>query len=331
MSAPLLDIDGIEVGYPAPGGVRVVVDALTLQLEEGAIGCLLGASGCGKTTVLRAVAGFEPIRAGHIEVAGHRVASAGFSLPPEQRSVGMMFQDYALFPHMDVGDNVAFGLRGRPRAARRSRVAEMLALVGLEGSAGAFPDELSGGQQQLVAVARALAPDPALLLLDEPFSNLDTETRQYLAGELRGLLRASGSTVLMVTHDQGEAFAMADQVGVMDGGRILQWDTPANLYVRPAHRFVAGFVGRGALVPAAALGLDRRGDVLLRPHALVLDPGGQIEGEVVAVAFSGPGCIGRLRLAGGALVEVQLAEGCAAPGDRLRLRLDPRDLVEFDD
>src|SRR3546814_8483630 len=131
----------------------------------------------------------------------------------------MMFQDYALFPHLDVDDNVAFGLRGRPRAGRRERVAEMLALVGLEGSARAFPHELSGGQQQRVALARALAPDPALLLLDEPFSNLDTETRQRLAGELRGLLRASGATVLMVTHDQGEAFAMADHVGVMAGGR----------------------------------------------------------------------------------------------------------------
>jgi iron(III) transport system ATP-binding protein len=330
VSAALLDIDGICVGYPARGGMRVVVDALSLALEEGGIGCLLGASGCGKTTALRAVAGFEPVQAGRIEVQGRRVAAAGFSLPPEKRSVGMMFQDYALFPHLDAGDNIAFGLRGQSRATRDARVAEMLALVGLEGSARAFPHELSGGQQQRVALARALAPGPALLLLDEPFSNLDTETRQHLAGELRGLLKASGATVLMVTHDQGEAFAMADHVGVMDGGRILQWDTPAGLYARPAHRFVAGFIGRGALVPATALGLAGQGEVLLRPHALVPDPAGSVEGELLALAFSGPGHVGRLRLADGSVVEIDLDGHRHAPGERLRLRLDTRDLVVFD-
>lgn len=332
-----LDIRAIEVGYPVPGGgLRRVVDGLSLSLERGAIGCLLGASGCGKTTVLRAVAGFEPVRAGSIAIEGRQVASPGLSLPPERRSVGMMFQDYALFPHLDVADNVAFGLRGRPRAERARRVAAMLALVGLEGSARAYPHELSGGQQQRVALARALAPDPALPLLDEPFSNLDTDTRERLAGELRGLLKGSGATVLMVTHDQGEAFAMADHVGVMDAGRILQWDTPDNLYLRPAHRYVGGFIGRGVLVPAAALGLAGRGEVLLRPHALVPDPAGGIEGELLSVAFRGPGRIGCLRLAAGQVVEIELGDevataGQGVPGARLRLRLDPRGLVAFDD
>ena len=335
MSEVLLDIAGIRVGYPAPGGgTLVVVDDLSLTLAAGEIGCLLGASGCGKTTVLRAVAGFEPLLAGRIDVKGQRVADPDLSLPPERRSVGMMFQDYALFPHMDAADNVAFGLRGMPREARRARVAEMLQLVGLGARGGAYPHELSGGQQQRVALARALAPDPALLLLDEPFSNLDTDTREQLAVELRSLLKATGATVLMVTHDQAEAFTMADRIGVMDRGRILQWDAAETLYRRPLDRFVAGFIGRGALVPAAALGLARGGEVLLRPHALRPDPQGPVEAEVLALAFRGPGHVATLRLGDGAVVEVDLAEAPAlqglAPGTRLRLRLADEALVAFD-
>ena len=337
MSDALLDIAGIRVGYPAPGGgTKVVVDALSLGLEAGGIGCLLGASGCGKTTVLRAVAGFEPVLAGHIDVQGRRVAGAGLLLPPEKRSVGMMFQDYALFPHMDAATNIAFGLRGRPRAEQRARVAEMLALVGLSERGGAYPHELSGGQQQRVALARALAPGPALLLLDEPFSNLDTDTRQQLAAELRGLLKASGATVLMVTHDQSEAFAMADRIGVMDGGHILQWDCAEALYRRPADRFVAGFIGRGTLVPAAALGLGQGGDVLLRPHGLRLDPQGRVAAELLSLAFRGPGHVLTLRLDGSALVEVDIDDAdipalqALAPGASLRLRLLDDVPVRFD-
>jgi iron(III) transport system ATP-binding protein len=331
----LLQIAGIRVGYPAPGGgTQVVVDELSLVLRAGEIGCLLGASGCGKTTVLRAVAGFEPVLDGSIDVRGLRVAASGLSLPPEQRSVGMMFQDYALFPHMDAAANIAFGLGGLSREARRARVAEMLALVGLADRGGAYPHELSGGQQQRVALARALAPGPALLLLDEPFSNLDTDTRQQLAGELRGLLKASGATVLMVTHDQSEAFTMADRIGVMDRGRILQWDGAETLYRRPLDRFVAGFIGRGTLVPAAALGLARGGEVLLRPHALCPDPQGPVEAELVALSFRGPGHVLSLRLAGGVLVEVDLDDAAGfqvlSPGAQLRLRLADDALVAFD-
>ncbi len=337
MSEALLEIAGIRVGYPAPGGgTLVVVDDLSLTLAAGEIGCLLGASGCGKTTVLRAVAGFEPVLAGTIDVQGRRVAAAGLSLPPEKRSVGMMFQDYALFPHMDAADNVGFGLRGLAREVRRARVAEMLDLVGLGARGGAYPHELSGGQQQRVALARALAPDPALLLLDEPFSNLDTDTRQQLAAELRALLKASGATVLMVTHDQAEAFTMADRIGVMDGGRILQWDCAEALYRRPVDRFVAGFIGRGTLVTAAAVGLGRGGDVLLRPHALRPDPLGPVEAELVALAFRGPGHVLGLRLGGGAVVEIDLDDADLpavrglAPGAPLRLRLADDALVAFD-
>ena len=323
MSAqPVLRLDGIRVGYPAPGGVKVVVDGLSLELQAGGIGCLLGASGCGKTTVLRAIAGFEPLLAGSLELQGKRIADAGTGLPPEQRRVGMMFQDYALFPHLDVAANVGFGLQGGSRAHRAGRVRELLALVGLERAAGAFPHELSGGQQQRVALARALAPEPALLLLDEPFSNLDIDTRQRLAGELRTLLKATGTTVLRVTHDQSEAFAMADRIGVMERGRILQWDSAQALYRRPVDRFVADFIGRGSLVPAAALGLDGSGDVLLRPESLVCDPGGGIRGVLVAVGFRGPHHLGSVRLAGGEVVEVDLCDEHAGPvGSEVGLRL----------
>ena len=280
MSAqPLLRLDGIRVGYPAQrGGVNVVVDGLSLDLQAGEIGCLLGASGCGKTTVLRAIAGFEPLLAGRMELQGERIADAHGGKPAEQRRVGLMFQDYALFPHLDVAANVGFGLRRGPRAERDARVGELLALVDLAGSANAFPHELSGGQQQRVALARALAPEPALLLLDEPFSNLDIDTRQRLAGELRALLKSTGTTVLMVTHDQSEAFVMADRIGVMQRGRILQWDRAEALYRRPADRFVADFIGRGTLVAAASLGLAEGGDVLLRPdgHVAWVGEGGDV-------------------------------------------------------
>nr|WP_255486441.1 MULTISPECIES: ABC transporter ATP-binding protein [unclassified Luteimonas] len=299
-----------------------------MQLEAGTIGCLLGASGCGKTTVLRAVAGFEPVRKGSITLDGGCVSRPGLSLPPEQRLVGMMFQDYALFPHLDVAANVAFGLQRLARAPRAARVAELLALVGLSTSAGAYPHELSGGQQQRVALARALAPGPALLLLDEPFSNLDTDTREHLALELRALLKAAGTTVLMVTHDQAEAFAMADRIGVMDRGRILQWDGAEALYRQPADRFVAGFIGRGALVPAASLGLAGDDDVLLRPEALYPHAEGTIHGELLASAFRGPGHAGSVRLPGGCVVEIDLEAG-HVPGGAIRLRLDEDGLVRF--
>ena len=318
----LLQLADVQVGYPTSAGMKVVVDGLSLELQAGEIGCLLGASGCGKTTGLRAIAGFEPLIAGRLELEGKLIADAHGGQAPEQRRVGMMVQDYARFPHLDVAANVAFGLRHRPRAERAERVRELLELVGLEASADAFPHELSGGQQQRVALARALAPEPALLLLDEPFSNLDIDTRQRLAGELRTLLKATGTTVLMVTHDQAEAFAMADRIGVMERGRILQWDSAVSLYRRPADRFVADFIGRGSLVSAAALGLAGDGEVLLRPESLSCDPAGAIRGELVNVGFRGPHHIGSVRLEGGEVVEVDLCdEHAAQAGAEIGLRL----------
>ena len=197
-----LVLEDLHIGYPVAGGFKPVVEGLSLQLGRGEIGCLLGASGCGKTTVLRSIAGFEPLQQGGIVLAGRQLAKAHQALPAEQRRVGMMFQDYALFPHLDVAANIAFGLRGLPRVQRQARVQALLQYVALPGLERRYPHELSGGQQQRVALARALAPAPDLLLLDEPFSNLDVDTRQRLAGELRDLLKAAGTTVLMVTHDK---------------------------------------------------------------------------------------------------------------------------------
>lgn len=225
-----LELDALTLAYDTPHGRRTVVDALSLTLARGDIGCLLGASGCGKTTVLRAIAGFEPVRAGRIVLDGQTVASPSIDVPPERRRIGMMFQDYALFPHLSVADNVGFGLRRASKAQRRARIAEMLTLVGLADCAGAYPHELSGGQQQRVALARALAPSPELLLLDEPFSNLDVDTRERLAFELRDILKRTGHTAILVTHNQAEAFAIADRIGVIQHGQLAQWDTPYTLH-----------------------------------------------------------------------------------------------------
>ena len=196
MSSPL-SIESIQLAYETPRGLHTVVSDFSLSLPAGEIACLFGPSGCGKTTVLRAIAGFEPLRAGTIRLGEVLLSSTDVHLPPEQRRVGMMFQEYALFPHLSASQNVAFGLRRMGRALQRSRVADMLALVGLADAGERFPHELSGGQQQRIALARALAPSPALLLLDEPFSNLDGGTRERLTAEVRGILKRAGQTATL--------------------------------------------------------------------------------------------------------------------------------------
>lgn len=247
-----LVLDGISLGYESRNGYRAVVDDLSLTLEQGAIGCLLGSSGCGKTTILRAIAGFEPLRSGVIRLGSETLSGDGIQVLPERRRVGMMFQDYALFPHLTVEGNVAFGLRKRPAAERLRRTAEMLELVGLSALARSYPHEISGGQQQRVALARALAPEPELLLLDEPFSNLDVDTRERLAYEVRDILKRTGHTALLVTHNQAEAFAIADQIGIMREGKIEQWDSPWRLHHHPANDFVAEFIRRESLMNSRA-------------------------------------------------------------------------------
>ncbi|GGH57375.1 ABC transporter ATP-binding protein [Comamonas phosphati] len=213
-----LHIEQLHLAYATPQGPHSVVHDFSLEVPAGHIASLLGASGCGKTSVLRAIAGFEPVQSGSIRLGEVLLSAPQVHLPPERRRVGMMFQEYGLFPHLTAAQNVAFGLRRLERAAQMARVQELLAVVGLAQAGAKFPHELSGGQQQRIALARALAPSPALLLLDEPFSNLDAATRERLTVEVRDILRAAGQTAVLVTHHAAEAEAMADQICVMTPG-----------------------------------------------------------------------------------------------------------------
>ena len=349
----LLEVEGLHHGYNG----QEVVRGLDFTLTRGAIGCLLGPSGCGKTTVLRCIAGFEALRAGSIRLNGVLVSGPGAMLPPEQRRIGMVFQDYALFPHLTVEQNIAFGLNDLPRRERDSRVREMAALVRLSEVRGQYPHELSGGQQQRVALARALAPRPELLLLDEPFSNLDVDLRERLSLEVRDILKASGATAVLVTHDQHEAFAMADEIGVMYEGRIQQWDSAYNLYHRPANRFVADFVGQGVFLPAKVLnsrqveielgvlegnvpdacqigcdacGKGCRTDILLRPDDVMHDDAAPTQAEVVHKAFRGAEILYTLRLDSGRKVLAMVpSHHNHALGEKIGIRLDVDHVVAF--
>ena len=275
-------VEGVSHAY----GQRRVVREVGLQLPAGEVHCLVGPSGCGKTTILRLIAGLEALQGGRILIGGEVVATPVRSCPPERRRVGLMFQDFALFPHLRVADNVAFGLRALKPAERRRRVLELLAQVDMTGHADNYPHMLSGGEQQRVALARALAPRPRLMLLDEPFSSLDASLREQVREDAVALLRASGTPVLMVTHDAEEAVRVSDRIHVMHDGRILQSGAPADLYARPANPFVAGFFGplnrfKGWVLagrvstPLGPVVAERLADgtpvdVLIRPEALRL-------------------------------------------------------------
>ncbi|MDZ4187594.1 MAG: ABC transporter ATP-binding protein, partial [Hydrogenophaga sp.] len=318
-----LKVSHLSVQYP--GQPQAAVDGASLGLRAGDIGVLIGPSGCGKTTLLRAVAGLERASSGSITLQGETVSDGQHHMPAEERRIGMVFQDYALFPHLDVGRNVAFGIHRLPRSERDQRVAEVLKLVGLDGMQTRFPHELSGGQQQRVALARALAPKPRLLLLDEPFSNLDVDLRERLAHEVRAILKAAGATALFVTHDQLEAFAIGDVIGVMHEGHLHQWDDAYALYHRPATRFVAEFIGHGVFAPAqiqlvgnevsvqtplgALQDMDECPlpsayeaglcDVLLRADDIVHDDHAPVKAQIVRKAFRGSEFLYTLRLISG--------------------------------
>ncbi|MFN4116255.1 MAG: ABC transporter ATP-binding protein [Inhella sp.] len=264
-----LQLERVSLQYPQRGAAVQAVRDVSLGLREGELGVLIGPSGCGKSSLLRTIAGLERPQGGRIRLGGDLLGDgdAGLHLPPEARRVGMVFQDFALFPHLNVQANIGFGLRHLARAERDDRVAQMLQLVGLAHAARRMPHQLSGGQQQRVALARALAPAPRLLLLDEPFSSLDVDLREELSQELRAILKAQGSTALFVTHDQAEAFAIGDKVGVMNHGRLEQWDLAYTVYHRPATRFVAGFIGHGVFAPAQIDGHRLRTPLGLLEHA----------------------------------------------------------------
>jgi iron(III) transport system ATP-binding protein len=311
-----LELNNVRVSYGDFDAVRDV----SLNIEKGQIGCLLGPSGCGKTTLLRAIAGFEAVTAGEVKISGRIVSSSKNRIPPEQRKVGMVFQDFALFPHLNIERNVGFGIEQLGKAAKKAKITELLTLVGLQSSAKSFPHELSGGQQQRVALARAMAPEPDVLLLDEPFSNLDSERREQLAGEVGHILRHKNITALLVTHDQQEAFAMADHITLLNAGLVAQSDTPYNLYHNPKSEFVAGFIGQGALLNIAvnargemqpALGrLDPQiamapGDslrLLIRPDDIIYDANSELGFEIIHKAFRGAQYLYHLEVSDGQVV-----------------------------
>ncbi|MCH2220852.1 MAG: ABC transporter ATP-binding protein [Dechloromonas sp.] len=348
-----LELNGVVQRY----GGHTVVNGVDFRLEAGSIACLLGPSGCGKTTLLRCIAGFEEIADGEIRLHGEVVSKPGLSTPPEKRRIGMVFQDYALFPHLTVEQNVAFGLGRKPAEDAHLRVRQLLATVGLHGQGNKYPHELSGGQQQRVALARALAPRPNLILLDEPFSNLDVGLRERLSVEVREILKREGSTAIMVTHDQHEAFAMADEIGIMYEGRIQQWDVPYNLYHRPSNRFVADFIGQGVLLPGIVAGgtnVDMElgklvsdipvecsetcancadgcdVDVLLRPDDVVHDDRSPLLAEVLHKAFRGADILYTLRLASGAeVLSLVPSHHNHALGEKIGIRLDADHVIAF--
>ncbi len=356
---PLLLIQQLRVAYR--GNATPVIDGASLSLNRGEIGCVVGSSGCGKTTLLRAIAGFLSVDVGTIEIDGVVVSGPHFTAATEKRGIGLVFQDYALFPHLRVEDNIAFGLRHLGPAERAARVHEMIELVGLRAQASGYPHELSGGQQQRVALARALAPRPALLLMDEPFSSLDVDLRARLGTEVRQILKASGTTAMLVTHDQQEAFAMADQIGVMHAGRIEQWDRPYELYHRPATRYVADFIGEGVFLPARVLtsmdveielgelhgkwplsympsreqvsngnGGTACVDVLLRPDDIVHDDESPLKAEVVRKTFRGGDFVYTLRLnSGREVLALVPSHHDHAIGESIGIRLDADHVITF--
>jgi iron(III) transport system ATP-binding protein len=344
--SPRLDVRDLHVHLQD----KKILQGVSLQLRKGQIASILGPSGCGKTTLLRALAGFQPVSKGVIYVHGKLFSKPNYSLAPENRHIGMMFQDLALFPHLTVEQNICFGLKLLAKNEQQARIKHVLQLTELKQQEKKYPYQLSGGQQQRVALARALAPKPEILLLDEPFSSLDPDLREQVASEVRKILKQENVTAVLVTHDQNEAFAMADEVGIMENGNIAQWDSAYNIYHKPKTRFVADFVGLGSMVPATVIDeqtLDTefghvkgtfntkfskgdKVDLLLRPDDIPHDDSSSITALVEEKRFRGAEFLYKLRLQSGNFVL------CYAPshhnhkiGEPIGIKLDLEHLVVF--
>ena len=336
---PLLQVSNVQCRYDD----KVILESVTFALRQGEIACLLGPSGCGKTTLLHAIAGFRPLAAGSIALAGRELSTAGACVPPEKRALGVVFQDYALFPHLTLEQNVAFGLKMLSRSERQSRIRELLQLVQLQDYTGHYPHQLSGGQQQRVALARALAPRPRLLLMDEPFSNLDTELRRSLAAEVREILREEGTAAILVTHDRGEAFVAGDKLGVLNEGRLQQWESPENIYRNPANAAVARVVGDGNLLVGRLLqpnlvetelgqvplakGIGAEGaavEVFVRSENIVAgEHAAAVKARVLQKSFLGDSALYRFRLPSGREIEATLnAQLPFSVGSEVPLRIE---------
>jgi len=343
---PILELKNIECQHRG----HTVVQDMSCHINEGDLHCLLGPSGCGKTTALRAIAGFQPLHHGEIILNNERVSYPGYTKAPEKRHIGMVFQDYALFPHMNVNQNISFGLRNLSVKEKQHTTDQMLEIVGLSGYGERYIHELSGGQQQRVALARALAPAPKLILLDEPFSNLDIEMRERLSRDVRDILKSRGATGVLVTHDQHEAFSFGDMIAVMNNGQILQRDSAYNLYHSPMNRFVADFIGQGVFIEGTLTSHDRvktplgivQGDrayeweegtkveLLLRPDDIVADTLGGLEGTVIQKAFKGAEILYTLQLKKDIeVLSLFPSHHNYEIGDKVKLRLELDHMVAF--
>ncbi len=344
-TASILELRSVSCAYDP---TRPAIQNISFSIREGEILCLLGPSGCGKTTILRAIAGFEPVRSGQIFLSDRLVSSSSETVPTEERRVGMVFQEYALFPHLRVADNIAFGLHHLSRAERTCRVQEMLRLTGLEGLDRRYPHELSGGQQQRVALSRALAQTPVLLLLDEPFSNLDPDMARRMRQDLHALLRRMKTTTILVTHDHEEAFAMADRIAVLNRGEIEQLDSPELIYHLPATRFVADFVGQADFItgqiqqgvvhtelgafPNTIDGTEGvQVVVMIRPDDIHLIPNKSAGARIVARQFRGSENLYTVRLPSGQIVQSsESSTSVYQEGTPVELRVSATHTVLFD-
>ena len=345
MSA-MLEIKNICHSY----GKTAIIKSLSLKLSKGSIGCLLGPSGCGKTTVLRIIAGFENITEGEVLLNGHMISRKGFKLGPEKRCIGMVFQDYALFPHLTVTGNIAFGLRKVDESEKERRINSILGTLHLTDVRNKYPHEISGGQQQRVALARALAPKPDLILMDEPFSNLDVSLREKVSMEVRDILKEYGATALIVTHNQQEAFAISDEIGIMHEGQMHQWDAAHELYHQPATPFVADFVGGGVLINGMVINDNqvstgvgllsghfmmkcREGspvDVLIRPDDIVHDDESPVRAEVLEKTCRGANIMYSLLLESGEKVFSIVPSHHEHPmGQKIGIKVMVDDIVLF--